>query len=308
MFSTTLRAAARVAAAATLVAGLVGCASGSSPGPSSAQKTLQIVAGENFWGSIVAQLAGTAGHVTSVVTDPNADPHEYETSSDDARAFATADYVVVNGAGYDTWADKLLAGNPSSKRRLLRVADFLGKGVDDNPHFWYDPSYVYRVIEQVTSDLKSLEPAQSAYFDTQHAALVAAMQPYSLRLSVMRTQSAGTPVAATESIFVYLARYLGLNLLSPPAFMQAVAEGNDPAAADVAEFQTQITSKQVKLLVYNQQTSTAVTTNLKQLAAAAGIPIVGITETIEPPNATFEQWFNAELQQLQMALLGIRGP
>jgi zinc/manganese transport system substrate-binding protein len=270
-------------------------------GASAPTKTLNIVAGENFWGSIVSQLAGKAGNVTSIVTDPNADPHSYESSSDDARAFATADYVVLNGAGYDAWADKLLSGNPNGKRRVFTVAHLLGKKEGDNPHFWYGPDYVARVIDQVEADLKSLDPADSGYFDTQRSALDSATTPYRNRLAALKAKFAGTPVASTESIFVYLGQYLGLNVISPPEFMQAVAEGNDPPAPSVAQFQDQITKRQAKVLVYNLQTSTAVTTNIKKLAVQAEIPTAGVTETVQPPDATFEQWFEAELEQLQNA-------
>jgi zinc/manganese transport system substrate-binding protein len=277
-------------------------APGQLTGASAPRRTLNILAGENFWGSIVSQLAGRAGNVTSVVTDPNADPHDYESSSDDARAFAGADYVVLNGAGYDAWAEKLLSGNPNDKRKVFTVADLLGKKDGDNPHFWYDPDDVTRVTDQVEVDLKSLDPADSAYFDGQRRAFDAAMVPYRSRLAAIKARFAGTPVAATESIFVYLGRYLGLDVVSPSDFMDAVAEGNDPPAPAVAEFQDQIGKKQVDILVYNTQTSTAVTTNIRKLAAAAGIPSVGVTETIQPPRATFEQWFEAELDQLQSAL------
>src|SRR5579864_3501666 len=167
-------------------------------------KALNIVAGENFWGSIVSQLAGKAGNVTSIVTDPNADPHDYESSSGDARAFATADYVVLNGAGYDAWAQKLLSGNPNSKRKVFTVSDLLGKKEGDNPHFWYGPGYVIQVINQVEADLKGLDPADTAYFDAQRAALDTAMAPYRSRLAEIKAQFAGTPVASTESIFLYL--------------------------------------------------------------------------------------------------------
>ena len=109
-------------------------------------------------------------------------------------------------------------------------------------------------------------------------------------------------MASTESIFVYLGDYLGLNVISPPEFMQAVAEGNDPPAPSVAAFEDQITHKQAKVLVYNQQTSTAVTTNLRKLAASHGIPVVGVTETIQPPTRSFQQWFGAELVDLENAL------
>jgi zinc/manganese transport system substrate-binding protein len=270
--------------------------------PTRPNRALNIVAGENFWGSIVSQLAGRAATVTSVVTDPNADPHDYESSSDDARAFADADYVVLNGAGYDGWASKLLSGNPSSRRKVLTVADLLGKKEGDNPHFWYDPDFVSRVADRVEADLKALDPADVGYFDAQRQAFDAAMAPSRDRLAAIKSRFAGTPVATTEDIFVYLGQQLGLRVISPPDFMRAVAEGNDPPAPSVAQFQSQITTKQATVLVYNLQTSTAVTTNIKKLATRAGVPTIGVTETIQPPGATFQQWFTSELIRLQNAL------
>ena len=299
-----LTIAGLLAAAAVVVAS---CASTSArsnttpPGPAPA-KTLNIVAAENFWGSIVTQLAGKAGKVTSIVTNPNADPHNYESSSDDARAMADADYVVLNGAGYDVWADKLISGNPNAKRKVFTIAPLLGKKDGDNPHFWYSPDYVTKVADQVTADLKDVDTADSAYFDAQRAAFDTALAPYRARLNAIKSQFAGTPVASTESIFVYLANYLGLNVLSPADFMQAVAEGNDPPAPSVAAFQDLLSKKQVKVLVYNEQTSTDVTTNLKKIATDQGIPVIGVTETIQPPDATFQEWFGSELIDLQNGL------
>ena len=280
---------------------VAGCSSSSSP-TGSTPKTLHIVAAENFWGSIAAQLAGTTATVKSVVTDPNADPHTFESSSDDARAFADADYVIVNGAGYDGWAQQLLKANPRAKRKVLTVADLLGKKEGDNPHFWYNPNYVTAVVDRMQSDLEALEPGQVPYLQTQRSAFDAAMAPYRSTLAAIRATFTGAPVAATESIFVYLADYLGLRLISPPAFMDAVAEGNDPPAPSVIEFQQQIATHQAKVLVYNRQTTTDLTTNIRHLAAKAGLPTVGVTETIQPANATFDEWFTAELAQLQSAL------
>jgi zinc/manganese transport system substrate-binding protein len=280
-----------------------GCSAGSrDPTTGAPTTTLNIVAAENFWGSIVSQLAGRAGHVTSIVTDPNADPHNYESSSNDARAVADANYVVVNGAGYDAWAQELIGGNPNAQRKVLTVANLLGRKDGDNPHFWYNPTYVITVANQLTADLKSLDPADSAYFDAQRAAFGVALAPYDARLSAIKSQFAGTPVASTESIFVYLATYLGLKVLSPPAFMNAVAEGNDPPAPSVVAFQDLLASKQVRVLVFNEQTSTVVTTNLKTMAAHQGIPVVGVTETIQPPGTRFEDWMVSELTALQTAL------
>ena len=131
-----------------VLAGACASSTGSRSAPTGTRKILSIVAGENFWGSIVGQLAGRAATVTSIVSDPNADPHTYESSSNGARTFADADYVVLNGAGYDTWAQKLISANPSTKRTVLTIADLLGKKEGSNPHFWYDPEYVTRVADR----------------------------------------------------------------------------------------------------------------------------------------------------------------
>jgi zinc/manganese transport system substrate-binding protein len=263
-----------------------------------------IVAGENFWGSIVSQLAGRVASVTSVVIDPNADPHSHQSSAANARAFADADYVVLNGAGYDSWAGRLIKGNPNSKRKVLTVADLLGKKDGDNPHFWYDPDAVTKVADRMTADLKSIDPADTGYFDAQRAAFDTAFAPDRARLTAIKSRFAGTPVASTESIFVYLAGYLGLDLVSPPEFMEAVAEGNDPPAPSVAAFGDLISKKQARVLVYNRQTSTEVTTNVRKLAASHGIPLVAVTETIQPSPRSYEDWFGSELVDLEDALSG----
>jgi zinc/manganese transport system substrate-binding protein len=285
-----------VGALAAVMLAACGAASGSGG------RSLQVVAGQNFWGSIAGQLGGSHVSVTSVVTNPNADPHDYETSTVDARAFATADYVILNGAGYDDWGSKLLAGNPNDARKVFVVADLLKKKAGDNPHFWYNPDWVERVADRITEDYKSIDPADASYFDEQRAALRQSMQPYHQRIKSIRSAFQGTPVGATESIFVYLAQALDLNLTSPPAFMQAVAEGNDPPASTVAEFQNQIRGKQIKVLVFNVQTASNLTDGLKKLAADNGIPVVGVSETLQPADATFQDWQLAQLLTLQNAL------
>ena len=279
---------------------MVGACGGSTP--VAATGSIKVVAGQNFWGSIATQLGGSKASVQSVVTDPNADPHEYESNANDARAIADANFVILNGAGYDDWANKLLAANPSSHRTVLIAADLLGKKAGDNPHFWYNPDYVIRMADQITADYKSIDSADSAYFDQQRADFTTALKPYTQRLVEIKSKFSGVPVGATESIFVYLADALGLNLISPPEFMNAVAEGNDPPVAAVITFQNQITSKQIKVLVYNVQTATAVTTNIKQMAALADIPVVGVSETLQPEDATFQDWQLAQLNTLQNAL------
>jgi zinc/manganese transport system substrate-binding protein len=264
---------------------------------------IQVVAAENFWGSLIQQLGGTHVHVLSVVSDPNADPHEYESNTDDARAVADANYVIENGAGYDGWMDKLLgpSGNQAD-RKVLNVASFLGKKDGDNPHFWYNPVYVNEVIAQMETDLIALDPSNTAYYQSQYKALQAALAPYQNRVASIKAQFSGTPVGSTESIFVYPAQALGLNLLSPTSFMDAIDEGNDPPAQSVVQFEQLISSGEIHVLLYNEQTVTPITLTMKKLAGDANIPVVGITETIQPPDASFQDWMNAELINLENAL------
>jgi zinc/manganese transport system substrate-binding protein len=265
--------------------------------------TLQVVAGENFWGSIAAQLGGSHVHVTSIVSDPNADPHEYQTSAQTARTFAMAQYVILNGAGYDSWAQQLLDANPQDGRKVLTVANLLGKHEGDNPHFWYNPEYVTQVANQITKDYKTLDAADASYFDQQNSAFLnVALKPYHDRIAAIKAKFAGQKIGATESIFVYMANALGLDLISPPEFMDAVAEGNDPPAASVAEFQQQIQQKQITVLVYNVQTNTNITNSIKLLATQQSIPIVGVSETLQPVDATFQDWQYAQLLALENAL------
>lgn len=263
---------------------------------------IPVVAAENFWGSLMSQLGGSRTQVLSIVTDPNADPHEYETNSQDAQAVANAAFVVINGAGYDDWALKLIAASNTPHQVVLNVADLLGKKQGDNPHFWYSPYYVNDTVKAMYLDLISIDPADTAYFTQQYASLSASLGQYNARISEIRQQFAGTRVAATEDIFVYVANATGLDLVSPPAFMEAVAEGNDPSAQSVVQFQQLIQSGNFSVLVYNGQTVTPLTENIKAMAAAKGIPIVAVTETIQPPDVSFQDWMNAELITLQNAL------
>src|SRR2546430_11368138 len=149
---------------AVLVAVWAAACGGSSLQPASSA-TLSVVAAENFWGSLATELGGAKVSVQSVVTDPNADPHEYESSSADARAFADARLVILNGAGYDTWGQKLLDANPAAGRQVLNIADLLGKKEGDNPHFWDSPAYINQVADKISAEYRLLDAAAASYFD-----------------------------------------------------------------------------------------------------------------------------------------------
>jgi zinc/manganese transport system substrate-binding protein len=268
---------------------------------------IPVVAAENFWGSLVSQLGGNQTSVLSIVTDPNADPHEYEANLSDARAITNAQFVIVNGVGYDDWALQLIAADGDSNQLVLNVGDLNGVSVTGgivtgNPHMWYNPVYVNHTLAAMYTDLVSIRPAATPYFQENYAALNVSLGQLYGQATAIRDQFAGTVVASTESIFVYLANFTHLNLVSPPSFMQAIAEGNDPSTQSVVQFQCQLESGHVRVMVYNLQTVTPITDNMKAIAAANNVTIVGITETIQPPGYTFQQWMGAEYLALANAL------
>ena len=307
-----MRKISKVAIAVLIVAVLITgifvglyISNGSIFGLSSTQNSsskMQIVAAENFWGNLTSQLGGTHVQVLSIVTDPNADPHEYESNQADARAIANARYVVINGAGYDDWALQLISADGNPNQNTLNVANLLGKKTGDNPHFWYYPLYVNETVHEMYSDLVSLDPAYSAYYKQQYVNLNASLGAYNEQIDDIRQHFAGTEVASTESIFVYLANATGLDLVSPPAFMEAVAEGNEPSQLSIRQFTQQLESGNVSVLVYNNQTSTPITSSMISIAKEHNVTVVPITETIQPQDVSFQEWMNAELIVLQNAL------
>ena len=269
---------------------------------------VQVVAAENFWGSIAARVGGSHVHVTSIIVDPHADPHSYEPTAADARTVAQAQYVIVNGAGYDPWSTKLLQANPASGRKELNVGDFNGKHAGDNPHMWYNPDYVTAVANKIRDDLKALDPTNAASFDqSAQAFLTTGLKQYHDLIAAIKAKYSGVPVGATESIFSYLAPALGLNLVTPYSYLKAVSEGQDISAADQATVEQQIRQKQIKILVYNSQNTPNNIQALINLANTNHIPVATITETLTPATASYQDWQSAQLQGIQSALAQATG-
>lgn len=301
MLRMPLRVVPLLVCCAVLLAACGGGSAGSADGPSSGE--LQVVAAENFWGSIATQLGGSKVEVQSIIVNPNTDPHSYEPTASDGVALAKSQMAIVNGIGYDAWASKLLAANPSSSRKVLDVGDLLGLAEGDNPHQWYSPSSVRRVIDQIVADYKQLDPKASAYFDQQRTRFeTQGLAEYNKMIATIRARYAGVPVGYSESIFQPLGQALGLKLLTPYSFAKAIAEGTDVSAADKQTVDTQAQQHLIKVWVYNSQNATPDVQQVNQLARAAEIPITTITETLSPASDTFEQWQVAELRNLQQAL------
>ena len=293
---------------AIAVVGVYGSHIAAAKAPAAGSSPVKVVAAENFWGSIVKQLAGTRASVSSIITNPDTDPHSYEAKPSDGRAIASAKYVIVNGIGYDGWATKLLDANPEKSRKVLDVGELVGVKEGGNPHQWYSPDAVAQFIDRVTADLSSLDPKNAAYYDQQKAKFQSeGLKKYDALIADITQKYTATPVGASESIVTPLAKALRLTMATPESFLDAISEGADPTAQDKATVDQQIKNKEIKVFVYNSQNSTPDVKALVKDAKAQGIPVTTVTETLVPASTTFQAWQAKELQGLENALAKATG-
>ncbi len=280
--------------------------SGSSPNTASSSTVINVVAAENFYGDITKQLGGSHVAVTSILSDPNVDPHEYESNVQTAETVSKAQLVIENGLGYDDWMDKLLSASPNSSRLVLVAGNVADHKLPDNPHIWYGFDNVATIASAITADLKKLDSADSSIFDNNLVAFKQSLAPLVQKISGINSKYHGTPVALTETIYLYQSTPEGLDVLTPFEFEKAIAEGNDPPADTVTTTNDQITRKQVKILIYNVQTITPITTNLQNEARSLNMPIVPVSETM-PPGKTYQTWMMNQLNNLEQALASATG-
>jgi len=285
-----------------------GATSGTTPpsSTSSSSAAINVVAAENFYGDIVKQLGGSRVAVTSILSDPNIDPHEYSSNVPTALAVSKAQLVIENGDGYDTWMDKLLSASPNSSRIVLVGANIADHKLPDNAHIWYGINNMPAIAQAITAALKKLDAAHASTFDNNLATFKQSLVLLEQKIQEINTKYKGTPVALTETIYLYQANPEGLDVLTPLEFQKAIAEGNDPPANTVVETNNQVAKKDVKILIYNVQTVTPITTNLQNQAKNLNIPIVPVSETM-PPGKTYQTWMMDQLNALQQALATATG-
>jgi zinc/manganese transport system substrate-binding protein len=290
-----------VALGVLITGGVSGCGAGS-PTAAGATSRLPVVAAENFYGDLVSQVGGAHVAVSSILSNPDADPHLFQPGTRTGLAVASARVVVANGAGYDGWIAKLLAAAPSSTRQLVDVAAVLRvSGPDANPHLWYDPPALPRVVTAIGAALAQADPPHAGDYRAGVRRTIARLQPLLDAVRRLKARFAGAPVAYTERVPGLLLAAAGLRVLTPASFARAVEDGTDPSPADVATMQHLLTARAVKVLLYNQQATSPLTARLRQTASASGIAVVPVTET-EPGHTTFAAWQLAQVRALAAAL------
>lgn len=290
-----------------IVVFLLSACSGGSAGSAtpSSSTAINVVAAENFYGDMVKQLGGSHVSVTSILSDPNIDPHQYESNAQTAIQVSKAQLVIENSGGYDGWMDKILSGSPNSNRLVLKGFDVAQVKLPENVHVWYSIDNAATIAQAITDDLKKLDPADAATFDSNLQTFKQSLQPIQQKIVAIKSKYAGTPVGLTETIYLYQAAPLGLNVLTPFEFQKAMAEGNEPPADTVVTAENQINHHLIKVLIYNEQTVTPSTTKLENDARAQNIPIVPVTETM-PPGKTYQTWMLDQLNTLEQDLQSTR--
>jgi zinc/manganese transport system substrate-binding protein len=263
---------------------------------------INVVAAENFYGDIAQQTGGDNVAVTSILSSPDQDPHLFEASPSTAKALAGAKVVIVNGADYDPWMEKLLKANKTPGRKEILAAALVGKKAGDNPHLWYNPATVKVVAKKLSVELAIIDPTRKADYEKGAASFVDSLKPLDAKIAEMRKKYAGSPVTASEPVFGYMAELLGLKVHNEK-FALAVMNNTEPSVSEVAAFQNDLKGHKVKVMLYNAQASEPAVQRLVQMAKDEKIPVVGVSET-EPPGVTYQQWMTSQLDALDKALSG----
>ena len=264
------------------------------------RESVAVLAAENFYGDVAQQIGGPDVNVTSILSNPNQDPHLFEASPSVARAVSAARIVIYNGLDYDPWIAKLLSAIASSDRIAIDVGKLVGKRPGDNPHIWYDPNTMLALAARLADELSAADPAHAADYRRRLAEFRQSLQPIEAKIAALRARLAGTPVAATEPVFNYLLDAIGMQI-HDRRFQLAVMNDTEPGASDVVTFEKDLESHRVRMLVYNNQASDPTVERMVKLARTSHIPVVAVTET-EPPGKNYQEWLSSELDAVDQSL------
>ena len=300
----TLRRAATVAVPLAVVLGAAACGSSGSGGSggSCGAGGVAIVAGENQYGDVASQIGGRFVSVYSVLSNPNTDPHTYEATPSTAAKVAAAQLLIENGVGYDSFMSKLASASPSSSRKVIDVQQLLGlPDSTPNPHLWYDPATMPAVARAITGDLSGLDPSHAATFRVNEAKFLASLRPWTDAIAAFKAKHPRIAAASTEPVGDYLLTAMGIDNLTPFSFQADVMNGTDPSPQAVSLVEDLLTRHKVKVFVYNQQVTDPLTQTILQTAVSAGVPVVGLYETMPAPGYDYQTWMMAELTAIEKA-------
>jgi zinc/manganese transport system substrate-binding protein len=287
-------------AAFAFAASLLGaCNSGTNARPG----TIEAVGAENEYGNVISQIGGKYVSVTSILNNPNTDPHTFESSPTVAEDITSAQLIVQNGVGYDSFMNRIESASPSSSRKIIVAQNLLGLPNDTaNPHLWYSPTTMPAVAEALAKDLSQIQPGHASYFHSNATKFVSSLQPWLDAIKNFKQQYSGTAAATTEPVADYMLTAMGIDNRTPWRFQADIMNGVDPAPQDISLEQGFFSAHSVKVFCYNQQVVDSLTEAIRQDALNAGVPVVGVYETMPTPGYDYQSWMLAELNAIKKAI------
>jgi zinc/manganese transport system substrate-binding protein len=294
-----------IAAAAALAMAAAGCGSSGTSGTTAASTSgaVNAIGAENEYANVLSQIGGRYVHVTSILNNPNTDPHTFEASPQVAQEVSGAELIVQNGVGYDSWINKMESASPNAKRKVIVVQNLVGLPTNTpNPHLWYNPSTMPAAARAMAADLSALLPAHKAYFQANLAKFDSSLTPWLDAIAQFKAAYPDVMAATTEPVADYLLTAMGIKNLTPFVFQADIMNGVDPSPQDISLENGFFSKHMVKVFAYNQQVVDALTISIRENALKDGVPVVGVYETMPTPGYDYQTWMLAEVHALEKAV------
>jgi zinc/manganese transport system substrate-binding protein len=281
-----------IACLASLLLILTACSTTHASNP---KKSIQVTTSVNFYGEVAQKVLGSHGHVTSIINNPNVDPHDFNPSSSDAKKVYQANLVIYNGLGYDSWAQKLISSNDNTN--TINVGRLMGKKTGDNPHIWYNIDTMEKLAYQLANKFAKFQPKNAKEFKANAQRYIATLKPLQQQLQNIKQHKKNKPVAVSEPVFDYSLAKMGYQV-SDKDFETATEKDNDPAPISIKKLQNQIKNHDLAFLVVNKQVNSKIITNLTNLAKVHHLPVVAVTETQPSQAKSYVEWMQKQYQQI----------
>jgi zinc/manganese transport system substrate-binding protein len=266
-------------------------------------EVIDAIGTENEYANVLSQIGGKYVKVSSILNNPNTDPHTFEASPSVAEEVSSAELIVQNGIGYDAFMNDIENASPNSHRLVIVAQHVLDLPNDTpNPHLWYSPKTMPKVAAAIAKDLTKLDPSHAAYFSANVKAFDASLQPWLSAIAAFKAKHSGTPVAVTEPVADYLLQAMGAKILTPFDFQADIMNGVDPSPEGITLEDGYFTKHEVKVFCYNQQVVDSLTASIESTAKKANVPVVGVYETMPTPGYDYQTWMMAELRAIEAAV------
>jgi zinc/manganese transport system substrate-binding protein len=298
-----IRSLALLGAAAAVAASAAGCGSSGASTDADGTTVINAIGAENEYANVLSQIGGRYVHVSSILNNPNTDPHTFEASPSVAAEVSAAQLIVQNGVGYDTFMNKIESASPNSRRKVIIVQNLLGLPDDTpNPHLWYSPKTMPAAARAMAAALSALQPAHKAYFRANLRKFDTSLIPWLNAIAAFRAHYKGVTAATTEPVADYLLAAMGVRNLTPFTFQADIMNGVDPSPQDIALENGFFSQHKATFFAYNQQVVDALTTSIRENALKDGVPVVGVYETMPTPGYDYQSWMLAEVRAIQKAV------